>query len=431
MKSFLWLSWLVFAAAPAAALPPAGPPADLAPYFAEMRQNHPAYRAADLRYQAALAAVPAATALPDPQVSLGIFVEEVQTRVGPQKQRLGVRQGLPWPGKRALAGEVAAAEAEVLAARREGVARDLEKQFKQAFAGYFYLGRAVAITAEHLALLEDLERVVTDRYETSAAHYNDLIRIQMEIEQLGERLASQKAAAQPVRAQLNTLLGRPLDAPFAFPPALPAVASLPELKGTDARAVIAQHHPDLQVLAAHQAKNRTKVALADLQRRPDFHVGLDWINTGEAVMPNTRGSGVDPVLLSVGVNLPLWRKKNRAAVDRARFTLEAVESQQRDVGTRAESLLQQALFQRDDAERKMDLFGERLVPKARESLAVITSDFQTGAGSYLDLIEAEQDLLTFLLAYHEAEQRRFQAVADIEYLLGGAPAAPANQGGTE
>lgn len=410
----MWLTAALLTAPPSA--PVAGSPPDIRIYLAEIRQNHPAYQAADQRYRAALAKVPGRTALPDPQVSLGIFVEEVQTRVGPQKQRLGVRQAMPWPGKRTLAGRSAQAEAEVLAAHRNRIALNLEKAFKQQFATYFYLGRSVVITGEHLALLQDLERVVTDRYETSAAHYNDLIRIQMEIEQLSERLASQRAAAEPVRVELNTLLGRPAERVFTFPVALPQAFAVGSEK--NAAATVGRNHPEMPVLAAREDAHRSQLALAALQRRPDFHVGLDWINTGEAMMPNTPGSGVDPVLLSVGVNLPLWRKKNRAAVDRARFDLAAVEAQQRDTVARADSQLQQARFRRDDAQRKMTLFGERLVPKARESLAVITSDFQTGAGSYLDLIEAEKDLLTFLLAYHEAEQKRYQAVADIEYLLG-------------
>ncbi len=399
------------------------PPADLTAYFAEIRANHPAYLAAEQRRLAALAAVPTARALPDPKLSVGFFVEEVQTRVGPQKQRVGVRQGLPWPGKRTLAAAAASADADALAAQREQVARELERRFKQAYAEFYYLGRGIAITAEHLALLQELERVVTDRYETSAAHYNDLIRIQVEIEKLSDRLQQQQDAAQPVRATLNTLLGRPVDGAFALPQALPAGDLPADLAPSDSRRLIQTHNPELHALAAMQQAGRERLALADKQRLPDFNVGLDWINTGEAVMPNVHGSGVDPVMLSVGVNLPVWGKKNRAAVARARHQVEAIERQQVDVVSRREAELQRALFRHRDAARKMALFGERLVPKARESLEVITSDFQTGAGSYLDLVQAERDLLEFLLAFHEAEQLRYVALADIEFILGDNTAA--------
>lgn len=400
------------------------PPADLTDYFAEIRANHPAYLAAEQRRLAALAAVPTARALPDPMVSVGIFVEEVQTRVGPQKQRVGVRQGLPWPGKRGLAASAAAADAAALAARREQVARDLEHRFKQTYAEYYYLGRGLAITAEHLALLQELERVVTDRYETSAAHYNDLIRIQVEIEKLSDRLQQQQDAALPVRAALNTLLGRPVDGAFALPEALPPGTLPADVANADTRGLIQANNPELHALAAMHQAGRERLALADKQRLPDFNVGIDWINTGAAAMPNVHGSGVDPVMLSVGVNLPVWGKKNRAAVARARHQVEAIERQQVDTVSRRDAELQRALFRHRDATRKMDLFGERLVPKARESLEVITSDFQTGAGSYLDLVQAERDLLEFLLAFHEAEQLRYQALADIELILGDNGAAP-------
>ena len=40
-------------------------------------------------------------ALPDPRLTYRYFVEEVETRVGPQRQAVGLSQTVPWPGRRA------------------------------------------------------------------------------------------------------------------------------------------------------------------------------------------------------------------------------------------------------------------------------------------------------------------------------------------
>ena len=72
----------------------------------------PAAEAAFWRWRAALERVPQVTALPDPRVSWGYFVNPVETRVGAQRQRAGLSQTLPWFGKLELRGNVAAQAAD-------------------------------------------------------------------------------------------------------------------------------------------------------------------------------------------------------------------------------------------------------------------------------------------------------------------------------
>ncbi|MDD3605166.1 MAG: hypothetical protein PHD86_08265, partial [Kiritimatiellae bacterium] len=71
---------------------------DLRDYLAAAARNNPELEAAFNRWKAELERIPQVRALPDPRFNYAYFVEEVETRVGPQKQRLGLSQVFPWFG---------------------------------------------------------------------------------------------------------------------------------------------------------------------------------------------------------------------------------------------------------------------------------------------------------------------------------------------
>ena len=71
-------------------------------------------RAAFHRWRAAVEKVPQATELPDPVFTYAHYVEDIETRTGPQRQRFSLQQTLPWFGTLSTRGEVAAKQAETL-----------------------------------------------------------------------------------------------------------------------------------------------------------------------------------------------------------------------------------------------------------------------------------------------------------------------------
>ena len=61
-------------------------------------ENNPGLKAKFSEYNAALEKVPQVGALPDPTVSFGYFISPVETRVGPQQAKFGIKQMFPWFG---------------------------------------------------------------------------------------------------------------------------------------------------------------------------------------------------------------------------------------------------------------------------------------------------------------------------------------------
>ncbi|MHC4153562.1 MAG: TolC family protein, partial [Planctomycetota bacterium] len=77
----------------------ANAPVTLQDYLRLAALNNAGLKAAFEEWKAALEQVPQARSLPDPRFTYGYYIREVETRVGPQQNRLGIMQVFPWFGE--------------------------------------------------------------------------------------------------------------------------------------------------------------------------------------------------------------------------------------------------------------------------------------------------------------------------------------------
>jgi len=102
----------------------------LGDYLRYASLNNAELRAKFEQWKAALEQIPQAGALSDPKFTYGYFIEEVETRVGPQKQKFGIMQVFPWFGKIQARTDVAAAKAQAAKQRYETTKLKLFRQVK-------------------------------------------------------------------------------------------------------------------------------------------------------------------------------------------------------------------------------------------------------------------------------------------------------------
>ena len=79
---------------------------------------------------------------------------------------------------------------------------------KEAYLELHYLRGAVEITRDTVRLLEQLEEIARTRYAVAAASYLDVIRIQIELEKVSDRLRELEDLRRPAAARLNAALDR-------------------------------------------------------------------------------------------------------------------------------------------------------------------------------------------------------------------------------
>jgi outer membrane protein TolC len=387
-------------------------------YLTYAALNNPGLEAAFNRWKAELEMVSQARTLPDPRFNYGYFIQKVETRVGPQEQRVGLSQTFPWFGKLKLKGDVALAGANAAQQQYETAKLKLFDEVKQAYYELYYVGRAIGIAQENVELLKVFEEVARSKYEADQAQHGDVIKAQVELERLRDRLLTLQDVKHPTLARLNAALNRPAAAQLPWPTHFP-----PARISNTTPALIQQlvkFNPELKRLDSLAEKEKANIALAKKEFFPDVTLGLDYVQTGDARMAGVSDSGKDPVMLGLSVNLPLWREKYRAGVREAVNRYAATRLERQDRANLLTSDLELALFKFQDAQRKIALYRDSLIPKADQNVKVIQSSFETGKSEFLSLIDAERTLLEFQLTYERAVADREQSLSTVEKLVGGA-----------
>lgn len=373
-------------------------------------------RSLEARWKAAVEKVPQAQGWPDPRLSYGYFLENVETRVGPQEHRIGVMQPLPWFGKLKAAGDVASANAAAaladLAATQLRVVRDV----KDVWFELAWLTEAIQTTRENISLVAQLEGVAQTRFKAGGTLVA-VTKAQVELGKLEDRLASLEDMKRPLGSRLNALLDRAADEPV--PAAHLSIAAWPDVpEAARLRDWQREANPMLERLASEVNREEHAIRLARKQGMPEFGVGIDYIVTGEARMPGVRDSGKDAAVAMFSMSVPLWRGKYRAMVHEAESRRVAAESAFEDRSRQLEAMLDMELYRFRDAERKVDLYGATLVPQARSAMNVSQQNYESGKGDFLDLIDSQRVLLEFELEHQRALANRGQAAASIEMLIG-------------
>lgn len=397
---------------------------------------HPAVSAAAARAEAARARVAPAGTWPDPMLMAGIenfpvsdpgFGDEMTMKM------VGVSQTIPYPGRTRLrraaaAGEAAAADARLRAARLE-----LAQRVRDAYFELAYLDQALEIMARHQALLGDFIRVAESRYGVGAAPQQDVLRAQVEAGRLAEQasmVAEQRRAAQ---ARLNEALDRYSDTPvppvripgriaqLAAPasagdvrfvsPALGARAAgspLPPLERLEATAV--ESSPVLAEQQAMIAAQSARVELARLEVRPDFDVSLRY---------GQRDGMPDMVSAAVEVPLALNRRgRQDQEVAAARAELAAAEAGLHEARNQVRLGVARLHSELERARTQLAIYTSAILPQARASLESATASYQVGRVDLLAVMDAQATLFNYETEYHRLLSDFARQLAELERVAG-------------
>jgi len=393
-----------------------GSNATLDDYLAYAAANSPALKAAFYRWQAAAERTGHAGALPDPVFSYSYFIENVETRVGPQEHRLSLKQAFPWFGTLGARKDMAAQQAKAAYAKYQSEKLKLFYRVKAAYYDYYFIGRDLDLTRENLVLLTFWESVVRTRYKVALSQHPDVIKAQVELGELEDRVLSLEDRLAPARARLRAALG----ASGTVPLPIPTEVKDREVE-LDRQAVIDRalsDNPDLAAVLHEIDKQRAAVRLAGKASRPDFSLGIDYIATGEALSSSMSESGKDPWMVSVGVSLPIWFGKNKSQRDEAAASLRQARYDFEDQRNRLAATAENILFEYADALRQTRLYRNGLVPKAEQALKAGFTAYEAGDVEFLSLLDAQRQLLAFERRLERARADLAIRQAEIEMITG-------------
>lgn len=391
-------------------------PVGLGGYVAWALAHSPAVRAAHARWEAQVLRISRAHRLPEPVVGFGVFVRAVETRVGPQRAKLGVQQAIPWLGKLSAASDAAAAQARASQAVLDARMLEVGAQVQQGYWKLWELRHTRAIHREHLEVIRGLSETVRARIATGAASLADQQQVDLTAARLQDGIDSMDEAERAAAARLRAVIGLPSGQALPTPAAPPALA-MPRAELAALEALLGAH-PSLGALEhaarAHDARARAEGA----EGLPDFTVGADWILTGEVAVPGAPERGKDAVMASVGVRVPLWQGSYDDAAAAARADALALRAQRQAAVDQATAELHSAHAAARDTARRAQLYAETLLPQADSSYASVLGAYTTGRGTVAQTLLAQRDLLELRVELARARAAHANAWARLQHVVG-------------
>lgn len=118
------------------------------------------------------------------------------------------------------------------------------------------------------------------------------------------------------------------------------------------------------------------------------------------------------------MNIPLFRERRHAKVAEQQEVFQSAKALKAAQERGIQSRIEQALYIYRDAEHRVSLYREELLPKVKQQLEVAVSGFQSGKNSILEIIDAEKNLLGFELAESRALADKALALAKLEAQTG-------------
>jgi outer membrane protein TolC len=383
-------------------------------YLARAQAANPQLDAFEKRYEAATQRIQQAAALPDPMLQVTSFVESVQTRNGPQENALMVNQRIPWFGKLDAREKATSEEAEALWYAYQGQQLILARMVSKLYYEYGYTQRATQLTRENLDLLAQLEPIVEEKVK-AGGDLNALLRLKVEIGKVNDRLQSLQQKRVTQSAQLSELLALPVSTLLPWPEwQKPGLVSP---RATSLLESIASNNPQLKMLERKIASAEARIELAKLESRPDFTVGLNYVQIGDLDTPAmSSDSGKDAWGVTFGVNIPLWSKKNRAAQAEAASSQQAIQSEYQNRLNALKADLASSLSSLTDANRRLELYGEELLGLAEQAVENSRTIYQGGRTGILEVIDSERSLLELQLLYWRAAADAWQQLVAAQTL---------------
>lgn len=348
--------------------------------------------------------------LPDPKITAQVanvptdsfeFDQDGMT----QAARLGLRQEFPAGKTLKIRGQQREAEAEAERAGREAALREVALVTRTAWLDLAYQTRAIRIvTASREAIDKQIDSLLA-RFATGRMHSQDVLRTQLELSLLDDRLVEHRRRADVAREALARYIGREAFRPL--PEAIPEFSEPKDLTALESRLV---ENPQVHITDAQVEAADLGIKLAEQAYKPEFAIEAGY---------GRRTERSDLATVGITLSLPLFTDKRQ---DRQRKA--AVHGRSARVFDRM-TLLRDLKRQLDQELDNWQRLNERIVlyrqvvgNRARETAEASITTYANSQTDFAELIRSQLAELDVELKLAELETKAAQSWARLAWLTG-------------
>ena len=359
------------------------------------------------------------TNLPDPMLTLGLmnmptnsfsFTQEPMTG-----KVIGLSQAIPYPGGLSAAADVKSVDTLIVREEIQNVKNEIKKNISISYYDLQFVREEQKLNNERIKLLNQILEVVKSKYEVSDASMQNIIKVEVELTRVTDKIEMLNGKENALVAEINSILLRKenqsIDSENSSNYELSPIDFEPLLNSA------MNNQPNLKGIKFSEHKANLMEEQAEYEFYPNFNLGVQY-----SQRDNNKLTGMDyKDFLSVvaGISLPInYGGKKTAKVNEAKYLQSLYqEAYQSSIQELSGSInIIQAKISELIARNKLN--SNRLLPLAEQSLNVSLADFQVGKIDFVNVINAEKEILNVKTDLIKIQTDYKKNIVMLEYLVG-------------
>ncbi len=359
------------------------------------------------------------TNLPDPMLTLGLanmptnsfsFTQEPMTG-----KIVGLSQAIPFPGKLSALADVEGKDVEIIQQEINDARNEVIKNISQDYFELIYTRKAIEVANESIQLLQNIAKVVRANYSVSRASQQNILKVELEITNLNDKIDDLKSMENSLVAKINAELLRPSEEPVV-------TNGLPQIDYYN----LSQQQLDSLALKNRPFLTGTRLAKekAELQQRltkydyyPNFNISVQYSQRDKIAKTNTPL--VDFASFMVGISLPLnYSGKVDSEVEAAAASQRMYDEQYNLSIQVLNSSFGTSVAKLNSLQSRIKLVENAQLPQAQQTYASSLSDYQVGKVDFINVIDAQNKLFQVETNIYRLKSNYLKEIENLKFLTG-------------
>jgi outer membrane protein, heavy metal efflux system len=357
--------------------------------------------------------------LPDPVLNLGLinmptnsfsFTQEPMTQ-----KVVGLSQSFPFPGSLGAVEEANAVDTLIVDEEIKDARNKIKMIMEQKYYELSFVRRARKLTEESLKLLETIAEVASTKYIVASASQQNVIKVQLQITNLLEKLEDLNSKEQSVLSDLNALLLRDVSSNLITSDYDSILFKEIEFNSLDSLA--RNNRPLLAGIRFSEKKARLNQNAAEKKYYPNINLQVLYGFRDKIAATNTNLN--DFLSVMVGVTLPLnYGGKYSSGVEEYISMQDFYSEQYQQAIQNLNGRFGSIKSQLTSLNERIKLFEEGLLPQAQQNFNSALAGYQVDEVDFLNVIDAQDQMLNIETNLYRLKIDYLKEIAELEFLTG-------------
>ena len=384
---------------------------DLQEYINIALENSPEVQQFDAQYRRISEKKEEVNTLPNTEFGAGYFVSEPETRTGPQKFKLSVKQMIPFFGTISARENYVSSLADASYQDMMVVKRKLMTSVAQLYYKLYELKAKQNVLDENIELLKTYEKLALTSVGVGKASAVDVLRLQIRQNELNQQKEVLVETFSGIEKAFNKLLNQDIMTSISVVDSLPIPVKAAKIQPSNL-----QLHPELVKFDKMYTSVEKSELLNQKEKQPMIGFGLDYVNVAKRTDMDMAENGKDIVMPMISLSIPIFNKKNTSVTKQNKLQQEEILSQKQQQYNTLETVLYRAVSDRNAAmiSHKTQL---KNLEQAKNAEQILVKSYETGTIDFNDVLDIQELQLKFQTNMITSEVTYYTQSTIINYLI--------------